>query len=511
MPLRNEILKGKPLRRLERGQRHLRADHPAPNDMPIIDPAGLDSLGVINFQLNAHYTNAVPEGWMGETRDQRLAEFLHINPTMPVFGLPRATGCASRVRRWATRSRCTGRFRASGFAPGRSRRRWPAGHGSPERLSSAADVARDFAVAMYLRHASRLCRKWEKQRCTRRRSPVQFSTRTRHETRLPYRFRRRHRAARRRCRPITGTGPLQHQHWPRHHLLQRSTTNPDGSIPDARLLQARLRRRATPDCCLRSACLRDSESPQPATAPALMLKPAPAGKILPPLLRLSEDGALDSNRRLVAPAGPVGRLAVDASNDWALTGPLRLSLTAHGETRWSPSSRSLNLGAALAEAGLRWQLGTGSIGVSPSLLLLSVANRPFRAADSMRFDWSEVDVDGGMRALRVESGRYRHAAEYLDLDADVRSISGNRRWKFPPPLSKHRNRRRRAQRAQLPRSAGSPIAVLTPASNWAGSSSVLTGPPTRSGRSHAFVRRDRMGWACGAIASSPRTSPPDGR
>ena len=56
--------------------------------MPIIDPAGLDALGVIDFQLNAHYTNAVPEGWMGETRDQRLAEFLHVNPTVPVFGLP---------------------------------------------------------------------------------------------------------------------------------------------------------------------------------------------------------------------------------------------------------------------------------------------------------------------------------------------------------------------------------------------------------------------------------------
>ena len=59
------------------------------------------------------------------------------------------------------------------------------------------------------------------------------------------------------------------------------------------------------------------------------------------------------------------------------------------------------LGAALAEAGLRWQLGAGSIGVSPSLLLLSVANRPFRAADSMRVDWSEVDADGGMHALRA--------------------------------------------------------------------------------------------------------------
>ena len=149
-----------------------------------------------------------------------------------------------------------------------------------------------------------------------------------------------------------------------------------------------------------------------------------------PLLRLSEDGALVQIIGLSRLAGPVSRLAVDASNDWTLTGPLRLSLTSHAETRWSPSSRSLNFGAALAEAGLRWQTGAGSIGLSPSLLLLSVANRPFRAADSVRLDWSEVEPGGNLRALRIETGRYRHASNYLDLDADVQSVSGNRRWKF---------------------------------------------------------------------------------
>lgn len=150
-----------------------------------------------------------------------------------------------------------------------------------------------------------------------------------------------------------------------------------------------------------------------------------------PLLRLSEDGALVQIVGLSRLAGPVSRVAVDASNDWSLTGPLRLSLTTHAETRWSPSSRSLNFGAALAEAGLRWQMGAGSIGLSPSLLLLSVANRPFRVADSVRLDWSEVDAGGGLHALRLESGRYRHVSDYFDLDAEVQSVSGNRRWKFP--------------------------------------------------------------------------------
>ena len=53
-----------------------------------MDPSNLDALGVIDFQLNAHYTKTVPEGWIGETRDQRLVEFVALNSTMPVFALP---------------------------------------------------------------------------------------------------------------------------------------------------------------------------------------------------------------------------------------------------------------------------------------------------------------------------------------------------------------------------------------------------------------------------------------
>ncbi|MGL4233855.1 MAG: dipeptidase PepE [Casimicrobium sp.] len=88
VPLRNEILKGKPYVGWSAGSGICAPTIRTTNDMPIIDAGGMDALGVIDFQLNAHYTNAVPEGWMGETRDQRLAEFLHLNPTMPVFGLP---------------------------------------------------------------------------------------------------------------------------------------------------------------------------------------------------------------------------------------------------------------------------------------------------------------------------------------------------------------------------------------------------------------------------------------
>ena len=58
------------------------------NDMPIADPDGLDAIGAVAFQINAHYTSQVLPGHRGETRDQRLAEFLQLNPAMPVLALP---------------------------------------------------------------------------------------------------------------------------------------------------------------------------------------------------------------------------------------------------------------------------------------------------------------------------------------------------------------------------------------------------------------------------------------
>ena len=88
VPLRTQILAGKPYVGWSAGSAICAPTIRTTNDMPIIDPSGLDALGVIDFQLNAHYTNAVAEGWMGETRDQRLAEFVALNPAVPVFGLP---------------------------------------------------------------------------------------------------------------------------------------------------------------------------------------------------------------------------------------------------------------------------------------------------------------------------------------------------------------------------------------------------------------------------------------
>ena len=57
------------------------------NDMPIVEPAGFDALGVIPFQLNPHYLDPAPDSeHMGETRETRLREFLEEND-VPVLGL----------------------------------------------------------------------------------------------------------------------------------------------------------------------------------------------------------------------------------------------------------------------------------------------------------------------------------------------------------------------------------------------------------------------------------------
>lgn len=57
------------------------------NDMPITEVPTMRALGLVPFQVNPHYTEATIPGHGGESRDQRIAEFLTLNPRSTVAGL----------------------------------------------------------------------------------------------------------------------------------------------------------------------------------------------------------------------------------------------------------------------------------------------------------------------------------------------------------------------------------------------------------------------------------------
>lgn len=90
-PIRQKVLGGTPYIGWSAGSNVACPTLRTTNDMPIIDPHGFDTTGLVPFQINPHYLDANPEGHGGETREQRIEEFMEVNPDVFVVGLREGT------------------------------------------------------------------------------------------------------------------------------------------------------------------------------------------------------------------------------------------------------------------------------------------------------------------------------------------------------------------------------------------------------------------------------------
>lgn len=89
--IRNRVLVGVPYMGWSAGSNVACPTLRTTNDMPIVEPESFNCMGLIPFQINPHYLDAHPSNHGGETREQRIEEFLVANPDIYVAGLREAT------------------------------------------------------------------------------------------------------------------------------------------------------------------------------------------------------------------------------------------------------------------------------------------------------------------------------------------------------------------------------------------------------------------------------------
>jgi dipeptidase E len=90
-PVREKVLSGTPYIGWSAGSNVACPTLRTTNDMPITEPDSFASFDLIPFQINPHYLDANPIGHAGETREQRIQEFIEINPRTYVLGLREGT------------------------------------------------------------------------------------------------------------------------------------------------------------------------------------------------------------------------------------------------------------------------------------------------------------------------------------------------------------------------------------------------------------------------------------
>lgn len=86
-PIRERVRDGVPYMGWSAGSNMVCPTIKTTNDMPIVEPPSFKALDLIPFQINPHYTDAVLPEHQGETRADRIAEFVESNPDTTVVGL----------------------------------------------------------------------------------------------------------------------------------------------------------------------------------------------------------------------------------------------------------------------------------------------------------------------------------------------------------------------------------------------------------------------------------------
>jgi len=94
-PIRDKVLGGTPYVGWSAGSNVCCPTIRTTNDMPILEPDSFNAFNLVPFQINPHYTDLNPPGHAGETREDRIMEYLAANPGDTVLGL--REGCMFRV------------------------------------------------------------------------------------------------------------------------------------------------------------------------------------------------------------------------------------------------------------------------------------------------------------------------------------------------------------------------------------------------------------------------------